>query len=149
MDCTKNYTFDQLYQALSNTTITREASSKYASVNDMLKFVSANIGLIKTKLDSAMQESHLIRYSVDIPRYRVINNYTGMYVGLGWQILTNFGNEIIVHNGETADGYNSFIGFNPSKNRGIVILCSADIKNIDLTRIALSYSTASQTLLNY
>jgi D-alanyl-D-alanine-carboxypeptidase/D-alanyl-D-alanine-endopeptidase len=133
MDCTKNYTFDQLYQALSNTTITIDPGSKYeystfgigllgnilavkadmhsyeelvtdkilnvlgmdsksinlsdaqrarlaighpngqelpewntsnpiasagalySSVNDMLKFVSANIGLIKTKLDSAIE----------------------------------------------------------------------------------------------
>src|SRR6478735_725933 len=28
LDCTKNYTFDQLYQGLSNTTITREPGSK-------------------------------------------------------------------------------------------------------------------------
>jgi serine-type D-Ala-D-Ala carboxypeptidase/endopeptidase len=29
----------------------------------MLKFISANVGLIKTKLDNAMQESHLIKHS--------------------------------------------------------------------------------------
>ncbi|VFJ14802.1 conserved protein of unknown function [Candidatus Nitrosocosmicus franklandus] len=34
----------------------------YSTANDMFKFVSANIGLIKTKLDIAMQESHLIRH---------------------------------------------------------------------------------------
>lgn len=28
----------------------------YSTVGDMLKFVSANMGLIKTKLDAAMQE---------------------------------------------------------------------------------------------
>jgi serine-type D-Ala-D-Ala carboxypeptidase/endopeptidase len=35
----------------------------YSSANDLLKFISANIGLIKTKLDSAMQASHLIKHS--------------------------------------------------------------------------------------
>ena len=32
----------------------------HSTVSDMLKFLSANMGLIKTKLDGAMQESHLI-----------------------------------------------------------------------------------------
>jgi hypothetical protein len=31
-----------------------------------LKFISANIGLIKTRLDNAMQESHLIRHSTGL-----------------------------------------------------------------------------------
>jgi D-alanyl-D-alanine-carboxypeptidase/D-alanyl-D-alanine-endopeptidase len=39
------------------------AGGPYSSASDMLKFISANIGLIKTKLDNAMQESHLIRHS--------------------------------------------------------------------------------------
>ena len=34
----------------------------YSSVSDMLKFSSANMGLIKTKLNDAMQKSHLIRH---------------------------------------------------------------------------------------
>ena len=34
----------------------------YSSASDLLKFISSNIGLIKTKLDNAMQESHLIRH---------------------------------------------------------------------------------------
>ena len=141
MNCAKNYTFDQLYQGLSNTTLSREPGSKveystfgigllghiltlksnmssfdelltnnilnvlgmndtsiglsdaqksriamghfngqelptlnmsnpiapggalHSTMSDMLKFLSANMGLIKTKLDNAMQESHLIRHS--------------------------------------------------------------------------------------
>ena len=35
----------------------------YSSTSDMLKFLSVNMGLIKTKLNDAMQESHLIRHS--------------------------------------------------------------------------------------
>jgi D-alanyl-D-alanine-carboxypeptidase/D-alanyl-D-alanine-endopeptidase len=34
----------------------------YSTVDDMLKFLSANIGLINTKLDDTMHESHLIRH---------------------------------------------------------------------------------------
>ena len=142
MNCTKNYTFDQFYQALSNITLSREPGSKveystfgigllghiltlksnnssfdkllehnilnvlgmndtsiglsdsqksrlavghfnghelptielfespiapggglHSTTSDMLKFLSANMGLIKTTLADAMQESHLIRHS--------------------------------------------------------------------------------------
>jgi cell division septation protein DedD len=36
---------------------------------------------------------------------------TGFYVGLGWFVTTDFGNEIIWHNRATGGGYNAFIGF--------------------------------------
>jgi CubicO group peptidase (beta-lactamase class C family) len=78
----------------------------YSSASDMLKFISANIGLIKTKLENAMQESHLIRHSSGklIPNnIRVSGNNTNpeFYVGLGWFITTNLGKEITWHNGAT------------------------------------------------
>jgi hypothetical protein len=44
------------------------------------------------------------------------------------RILTNLGTEIISHPGGI-NGYNSFIGFNPTKQAGVVLLCSCD--NLD------------------
>jgi serine-type D-Ala-D-Ala carboxypeptidase/endopeptidase len=221
MNCTKTYTFDQFYQGLSNTTITREPGSKveystfgigllghiltlksnmssfdelleynildvlgmndtsfilsdsqksrlavghfnsqelptlnmsspitpggalHSTVSDMLKFLSANMGLIKTELDDAMQESHLIRLSTGqiLPNNLQIserNNNIGLYVGLGWFITTNYGHEIIWHNGATIGGYNAYMAFNPTTERGIVILCSTDIADINITTISFS-----------
>ena len=189
MNCTEDYGLDQLYQGLSNTTISREPGSKveystfgsallgdilvsisnsssydellkerilnvlgmdstsvnlsdaqksqlaighlysqelpiwnlssplvaagglHSSASDMLKFLSANIGLIKTKLDKAMQESHLIRLDTghvlpnNLNATAKDNTTSGFYSGLGWFITTDFGNEIIWHNGATLDGY--------------------------------------------
>ena len=221
-DCTKNYTFDQFYQGLSNTTISREPGTKlaystfgsallgdiltsksnmssyeelvkkrvldvlgmdstsvnlsdeqksrlaaghlygqelpilnlsnplapggalYSSASDMLKFLSANMGLIKTKLSNAMQESHLIRHNTGlvIPNNIAVSSNntttgTGFYVGLGWFVTTDFGNEIIWHNGATGGGYNAFMAFNPITDRGIVILCSADKRDADITLAGL------------
>ena len=221
MKCTKNYTFAQFYQALSNTTISREPSLKYeystfgsallghiltlksnmssydellekrilsvlgmnstginlsdeqksrlaighlsgrelplfnisnpiapggglySSGSDMLKFISANIGLIKTKLDSAMQESHLIRHSTSllIPNNIDVSGNNAnieLYVGLGWGITTNFGNEIIWHNGATSGGYNAFMAFNPTRDRGIVVLCNTDVTDVDISNLGLN-----------
>lgn len=230
MNCTKNYTFDQFYQALSNITLSREPGSKveystfgigllghiltlksnmssfdkllehdildvlgmndtsfalsesqksrlavghlngqeglptwnmsspiapggalHSTVSDMLKFLSANMGLIKTILDDAVQESHLIRLSTGqlLPNNLRAsdNNNTGLYVGLGWFITTNFGHEVIWHNGATLGGYNSYMAFNPTTERGIVILCSTDTSDINITTISFSQNDELSSLI--
>ena len=210
IECDKNYTFDQLYQDLSNTTLIREPGLKFeystfgisllghilalksgmsydrlveerilnvlgmnntsivlsdvqksrlaighlngqelpfwntsrpiapagglhSSVADMLKFASANLGLIDTKINDAMKESHIIIHDSRLGK-AFSNNYTA-YVSLGWIIATNFGIQIVEHNGETADGYNSFIALNTSKDKGIVIIASASSIDIDVANI--------------
>ena len=111
----------------------------YSTVNDLVKFLSANIGLIKTKLNDAMQQSHLIRQSTG---QIVPNNIEapghGFYVGLGWYITTNYGHEVIWHNGGTIGGYNAYVAFNPTTERGIVIMCNTDIADINITTISFS-----------
>lgn len=124
----------------------------YSTANDMLKFVSANIGLIKTKLDTAMQESHLIRHYngfLGPNNVQVSDNNSGegFYVGLGWMINTNYGSEVVWHNGITADGYNSIIAFNPSTHKGIVLLASADHKDIDVANIGLLHKEGVVNLI--
>jgi hypothetical protein len=51
------------------------------------------------------------------------------YVGLGWFIDTNLSSEVIQHSGGI-DGYSSFIGFNPTKQEGAVLLCSCEGKDM-------------------
>ena len=210
IECDKNYTFDQLYQDLSNTTLIREPGLKFeystfgisllghilalksgmsydrlveerilnvlgmnntsivlsdvqksrlaighlngqelpfwntsrpiapagglhSSVADMLKFASANLGLIDTKINDAMKESHIIIHDSRLGK-AFSNNYTA-YVSLGWIIATDFGIQIVEHNGETADGYNSFIALNTSEEKGIVIIASASSIDIDVANI--------------
>ena len=228
MNCTKNYSFDQLYQAISNITLSREPGSKveystfgtgllghiltlnsnmssfdklldrnildvlgmndtsfglsesqesrlavghlngqelpalnmsssiapggglHSTVGDMLKFLSAHMELIKTKLDDAMQESHLIRHSTGniLPNnLQASDNNVGLYVGLGWFITTNFGSEVIWHNGATVGGYNAYMAFNPTTERGIVILCSTDLADINITTISFSQNDELSSLI--
>ncbi len=124
----------------------------HSTVSDMLKFLSANMGLIKTKLDNAMQESHLIRHSTGfvLPNNLQASgntNNVGWYVGLGWFITTNFGHEIIWHNGATVSGYNAYMAFNPTTERGIVILCSAALENIKINTISFSQKDKLSSLI--
>lgn len=124
----------------------------YSTVGDILKFLSANIGLIKTELDDAMQESHLIRLSTGqvVPNNLKTSHETsdtGSYIGLGWFITTNFGHEIIWHNGGTIGGYNAYMAFNPTTERGIVIVCSTDIADINITTISFNQDSELSALI--
>jgi len=85
----------------------------------MLKYVSANLGLIHTKLDGAIQLQHLIRHPAILANPM---NYTE-YVALGWAILTNFGTEVIAHTG-AINRWNANVAFIPAKQIGVVALCS-------------------------
>jgi serine-type D-Ala-D-Ala carboxypeptidase/endopeptidase len=96
---------------------------------DMLKYISANLGLIHTKLDSAIQLQHLIRHSAMLANPM---NYTA-YVALGWAILTNFGTETIIHTG-AINGWNANVAFIPAKQVGVVALCSCDAKDAHMGR---------------
>ena len=134
-----------------NLTVFAPGGAIHSTVSDMLKFLSSNMGLIKTKLDNAMQESHLIRHSTGfvLPNnlQASVDTKDQIYVGLGWFISTNFGHEIIWHNGATVSGYNAFMAFNPITERGMVILCSAAQENIKINNISFDQKDKLSSLL--
>lgn len=99
---------------------------------------------MKTKLNDAMQQSNLTWHTSDeiIENEIPITNQNNtdsvrFYIGLGWFVTTNFGAEIIRHNEVTGGGYNAFTAFNPYTERNIVIICSSDIANVDITTAGL------------
>src|ERR1043166_8051619 len=107
--------------------ILADAGAFRSTAPDMLKYISANLGLIHTKLDDAIQLQQLIRHPAIIANPM---NYTE-YVGLGWRILTNFGTEVIAHTG-AINGWNANVAFIPSKQIGVVALCSCDPTDADM-----------------
>jgi serine-type D-Ala-D-Ala carboxypeptidase/endopeptidase len=124
----------------------RGAGAMYSTVNDLLKFLSANMGLIDTKLNDAMQESLAIRHPVtefQLPFVDPSGHETPAhgYVGSDWNIQTDLGKTIIWRNGGI-DGYSSLIAFNPDKQLGVAILCSchfSDVPPIEIISTALTY----------
>ena len=105
----------------------QSAGAMYSTTDDLLKYLSANIGLIQTRIKDAIQETHLIRHSFghSLAESSDHKSLTEDYIGLGWTITTDFGKEVIWHTG-SIDGYTSIIGFNPSTQIGLVILCGCD-----------------------
>jgi serine-type D-Ala-D-Ala carboxypeptidase/endopeptidase len=103
------------------------AGALRSNVNDMLKFVAANIGLNASPLASAMSRTHQTQHDTGIE---------GLDVGLGWHILKRFDTELIWHNGGTG-GYHSFVGFNKAKRTGVVILSNSTNDIDDIGRYLL------------
>jgi CubicO group peptidase (beta-lactamase class C family) len=92
------------------------AGALRSTANDLLKFLSANLGLTKSSLWPAMQLAQT-------PRQKT-GPSSSFQIGLGWQITREFGSELLIHNGQTG-GYHSFIGFDPKNKRGVVVLANS------------------------
>ena len=105
----------------------QSAGAMYSTANDMLKYLSANMELIHSEINDAMQQTHLIRHSFGAPYED--KSLKQDYIGLGWTVTTDFGKEVIWHTG-SIDSYSSIIGFTPEKQIGLVILCSSDIRDL-------------------
>ena len=95
-----------------------------STVNDMLKFVAANLELTDTPLKAAMRRMRSVRKEIGAE---------DLQIGMAWHVFTKFDTLIWWHNGGTY-GYRSFVGFNPAKKEGVVILCNTFLDNDDLGR---------------
>jgi serine-type D-Ala-D-Ala carboxypeptidase/endopeptidase len=98
------------------------AGSFRSTANDLLKYASANLGLLHTKLDESIALQHLIQHPGILPNPM---NYS-TYIALGWAVLTNFGTETLTHTG-SINGWNANVAFIPTKQIGVVSLCSCDL----------------------
>src|ERR1019366_2087421 len=98
-----------------------------STVNDMLKFVAANLELTDTPLKAAMRRMQSVKKEIGVP---------DLEIGMAWHVFTKFDTQIWWHNGGTA-GYRSFVGFNPAKKGGVVVLCNTFMDNDDLGRHVL------------
>jgi CubicO group peptidase (beta-lactamase class C family) len=91
---------------------------------DMLKFLAANMGLAHSPLDAAMRLSHQVQFK----------NPDGADVALGWHLIRD--GKVIWHNGGTA-GYHAYVGFQPEKKIGMVVLASSAVGQVDALGLGL------------
>ena len=85
-----------------------------SNIKEMLVYLSANMGLLKSDLYPAMKLAH--KNSRDEGEVPVI--------GLGWITRTSGPTDIIWHNGGTG-GYRAFAGFLKDGTKGVVILTNS------------------------
>jgi len=90
------------------------AGALRSTANDLLIFLSANLDLRKSPRPPAMAAMLKPRRPTSIPATQV---------ALAWHITTSPGSEIVWHNGGTG-GYRSYIGFDPKRRVGVVVLAN-------------------------
>jgi D-alanyl-D-alanine-carboxypeptidase/D-alanyl-D-alanine-endopeptidase len=105
------------------------AGALRSTVQDMLTFLAANIGLTESRLYAAMQLTHEPRFPVG----------STMQVGLAWHMSQKGKIQIIEHHGATG-GYWGFAGFSYDTKTGVVVLTNSfqDIDEIGLLLLEAS-----------
>jgi CubicO group peptidase (beta-lactamase class C family) len=91
------------------------AGALRSTANDLLTFLAANLGYVRTPLAPAMAMMLTVRRPTGQPN---------LAVALGWHVLTVRDRDLIWHNGGTA-GYRTFIGFDPIARVGVAVLSNA------------------------
>ncbi|MGG7664137.1 serine hydrolase domain-containing protein [Dyadobacter sp. BHUBP1] len=92
--------------------------SLISSLNDMLTFLEANIGLVNNPLKEAISLTH--------QRTFTHNGDHQDGIGLGWTLVAYDQKNYIWKNGGNG-GYTSFIGFDESSKTGVVILSNSSL----------------------
>jgi CubicO group peptidase (beta-lactamase class C family) len=88
------------------------AGALRSTADDLLTFLAANLGYVKTPLAAAMAAQVSIRRPTGA---------ANLEIAYAWHVLTKDGNSIIWHNGGTG-GYSSFMGFDPQRRTAVVVL---------------------------
>ncbi len=94
------------------------AGALRSTVNDMLKFVAANLELSDTPLKAAMRRMRAVDHETGVP---------GMLIAMGWHAFVRDGKKVWWHNGATG-GFHSFVGFDPESKKGVVVLCNTAVE---------------------
>src|SRR5712664_663435 len=92
-----------------------------ATATDLMTFVVANLDSAATPLSRTLQQTHGERHATNDPNLKI---------GLAWHILLRPAGKIVWHKGGTG-GYRSFIGFDPARRIGVVVLCNNGNENVD------------------
>jgi CubicO group peptidase (beta-lactamase class C family) len=92
------------------------AGALRSTANDLITFLAANLRYVNSPLTPAVESMLKVRRPIGTP---------GADSALGWQIHEREGHELVWHGGATA-GFRSFIGFDPQKRIGVVVLSNAE-----------------------
>lgn len=101
------------------------AGTMVSSGGDMLTYLQANMGMVRSSLYSAMQLAQQER----------VDSVSGSRIGFVWMTEHLAGTEVIWHHGITA-GYASFLGFTGDRRRGVILLASVG-RSVDELGLAI------------
>ncbi|MDX1702400.1 MAG: serine hydrolase domain-containing protein, partial [Melioribacteraceae bacterium] len=88
-----------------------------SSLNDMFKYLEANLGLINTPLRDAIDFTHRTQF------------HQGSLgeMGLAWYILELSDGQVVTYHGGGTGGYSAYFGFNKSLSTGAIVLFNSKV----------------------
>ena len=95
------------------------AGALRSNVRDMLRFLDANVGEPAYELEESMRLAQTPQEGTSM-----IDGSAEQSFGLGWAILSVEGTITVLHDGGTA-GFRSFLGFDPRREIGVVVLTNS------------------------
>jgi D-alanyl-D-alanine-carboxypeptidase/D-alanyl-D-alanine-endopeptidase len=110
------------------------AGQLYSTPDDMMKFLSFNMGLTQTPLNSLLPDLH--------KSWRPVTGQPGRTQGLGWNVYETK-TRTVWKNG-TTPGFQSYIGFCKAKKSGVFVLSnSLQLKATNLGQEMLGFLTGN------
>ena len=93
------------------------AGALRSSTHDMMLYLAANMGKIKSSISPAIELSHKVQHQFG-PKE------SGMQIGLHWITATKPEKSVTWHNGGTG-GFRTFTGFDTENKRGVIVLSNS------------------------
>ena len=109
------------------------AGAVHSTVNDLLKFVSAQAGIRSSVLTATMQKTHVLRYKDSNPHKPGRPNKDFGQIGMGWFSSPVFqapDMDVREHVGG-AGSYHAWVGFDIKRQRGVVVLTTTDRYSVE------------------
>jgi D-alanyl-D-alanine-carboxypeptidase/D-alanyl-D-alanine-endopeptidase len=97
-------------------TVFPAGGSMKSSAKDMLRYLSANMGIVDSPLNEVMKSTHTVQFQKGVANFGQ---------ALGWWVASSGTSDVMVHTGKT-HGYHSMTGFIPAEKRGVVVLTNSN-----------------------
>jgi CubicO group peptidase (beta-lactamase class C family) len=115
-----------------------------STVNDLMSYVSANLGLRETNLSAAIELTHTTFRENNTLNPQWAIGLTWYKFDPGWDILDTEKMDVIYHGGDTY-GYSSYVGFIEEEKIGVVVLSNTQayttLPGLDILKIVRDYQT--------
>lgn len=110
------------------------------TIDDMLKFLAANLGLTKSPIKDAMKLSH-----------EKLRNYDDRGLAMFWRYVIRGGKTYIGHPGDTF-GFSAYVGFDKEKTIGVTVLSNGKMGVKEIAFHIMSggkYKLKKENILRY
>jgi CubicO group peptidase (beta-lactamase class C family) len=104
------------------------AGAYRSNLDDLMRFLAANLRATDSDLERSIRATHKVQRTVS----DTTANRIGIHaMGMGWQIRSRGDARIVWKDGGTA-GFQTFIGFDPERRIGVVVLSNTAIEVDDI-----------------